>query len=432
MSRAIRQGCLWLHRYTGLFIAAFLFIAGITGALLAFHDELDDAFNYQLAQVAVQDAPMLSIAALHDKVMMAYPNDSFSSLPTHIDAGKSAVFAVDKWRGSERVMPEPDIDEVYINPYTGEVLGARNKDTWALNNVMAKVYWLHRDLLLGDKGKLVLGIAALLWTLNCFIGFYLTLPRVSSKGQDKKSNQRASWLKRWQPAWRIRTKSNFFKFNYDIHHAFGLWLWLMLLVIAWSSVGFNLPPVYQPVMQTLVGLEPFGFSGQGTQIAPSAIDPDATIGTDYPSRAQASDYAVTKVNGIDYMQTQATTAAKQAGHEVQALLGMRWAMDEGQWQLRFKTDADIGKQSGASSISVDAKTGEVVRVRFGSEASFGAKADQWLSTLHMGHIGQGAGHMLYQIFLSLIGVAVALLSVSGVYLWYKGRQARKKWLQTQK
>jgi len=182
MSRAIRQGCLWLHRYTGLLIAAFLFIAGITGALLAFHDELDDAFNHQLAQVEMQDAPMLIITALHDKVMTAYPNDSFSSLPTHIDAGKSAVFAVDKWRGSERVTPEPDIDEVYTNPYTGEVLGARSKDTWALNNVMAKVYWLHRDLLLGDTGKLVLGITALLWTFNCFIGFYLTLPRVRSKG----------------------------------------------------------------------------------------------------------------------------------------------------------------------------------------------------------------------------------------------------------
>jgi len=206
----------------------------------------------------------------------------------------------------------------------------------------------------------------------------------------------------------------------------------MLLVIAWSSVGFNLQPVYQPVMQTLVGLEPFGGGGRSAEAATPAIDHDASIGTDYPSRAQASDYAVTKVNSADYMQTQAITAAQQAGHEVQALLGMRWAMDEGQWQLRFTTDADIGKQSGASSISVDAKTGDVVRVRFGSEVSTGEKADQWLSTLHMGHIGQGAGHVLYQIFLSLIGVAVALLSVSGVCLWYKGRQTRKKWLQTQK
>ncbi|GAA0310539.1 PepSY domain-containing protein [Psychrobacter aestuarii] len=415
-----------MHRYTGLFMAAFLFLAGVTGALLAFHDELDDAFNHQLAQVAVQDAPMLSIATLHDKVMVAYPSYSFSSLPTHIDAGKSAVFAVDRWRGSERVTPEPDIDDVYVNPYTGEVLGARNKDTWALNNVMAKVYWLHRDLLLGDTGKLVLGIAALLWTLNCFIGFYLTLPRAINKKMAKKKEKRASWLKRWQPAWRIRTKRNFFKFNYDLHHAFGLWLWLMLLVIAWSSVGFNLPPVYQPVMQTLVGFEPFGFSGQGTQIETPAIDPDAAIGTDYLSRAQASDYAVTKVNSVDYLQIKAHTAAQQAGYEVQGFLGMRWAMDEGQWQLRFKTDADIGKQGGASSISVDAKTGEVVRVRFGSEAGAGDKTDQWLSTLHMGHIGQGAGHLLYQLFLSLIGVAVALLSVSGVYLWYKGRQARQK------
>ncbi len=49
-----RQACLWLHRYTGLAMAAFLIITGITGTLLALHDELDDIFNHKLAQVAQQ------------------------------------------------------------------------------------------------------------------------------------------------------------------------------------------------------------------------------------------------------------------------------------------------------------------------------------------------------------------------------------------
>ena len=98
--------------------------------------------------------------------------------------------------------------------------------------------------------------------------------------------------------------------------------------------------------------------------------------------------------------------------------------------MRFKTNKDIGKKGGASSITVNAIDGSIERVNFAYQnASFGNKVDQWLSTLHMGHISHGAGHLVYQIFLALVGLAVAILSGTGVYLWWKGRQQRLKSLQ---
>ena len=74
----LRQSCLWIHRYTGLAMAAFLIIAGITGTLLAFHDELDDVFNHKLANIDAQHKPPLPIATLHDAVISAYPQYQFS------------------------------------------------------------------------------------------------------------------------------------------------------------------------------------------------------------------------------------------------------------------------------------------------------------------------------------------------------------------
>ncbi|WP_348653825.1 PepSY-associated TM helix domain-containing protein, partial [uncultured Psychrobacter sp.] len=68
-----RQACLWIHRYTGLAMAAFLIIASLTGALLAFHHELDDLFNHKLARVEAQNTPIQSVAALHDSVIRTYP-----------------------------------------------------------------------------------------------------------------------------------------------------------------------------------------------------------------------------------------------------------------------------------------------------------------------------------------------------------------------
>lgn len=427
-----RQTCLWLHRYTGLAMAAFLIITGITGTLLAFHDELDDVFNQRLAVVEQAQTPPLSIATLHDKVISRYPEYSFSTMPVAIELNRAVVFAVDKNKGDVKVASKPLFQEVYINPYTADIIGTRDKDEWAWRNTMWKVFWLHRDLLLDDIGKLILGIVALVWTINCFIGFYLTFPRALKNKNTQKNTipkKRASFLKRWLPAWKIRTKTNTFKLNYDVHHAFGLWLWLILFVIAWSSVGFNLQQIYKPVMQAVVGLE----GRNDKESKPNQTDKSrAQVMPSVRLVSNKTDVAnvVNKANSIDYLSKQANIAAQKNGLTVQQLLGIRWVEEDQQWQMRFKTNQDIGKKSGASSITVNAATGSVERVNFAYQnASFGNKIDQWLSTLHMGHISHGAGHLAYQIFLALIGLAVAVLSGTGVYLWWKGRQQRLKSLQ---
>ena len=435
----IRRICLWIHRYTGLVMAGFLIIAGLTGSLLAFHDELDDVFNYKLAQIEQQDAPQLPIAILHDKVVAAYPEYNFSSMPTSLEADKSAVFSVDRVRDeTSKNQPKAPFQEVYINPYNGDIVGTRDKDEWAWRNTMWKVFWLHRDLLLGDIGKLLLGVIALLWTINCFIGFYLTLPRTVKKSHEthrKTVKKRASFIKRWLSAWKIRRKTNTFKLNYDVHHAFGLWLWLMLFVIAWSSVGFNLQQVYKPVMQAVVGLESRegkeGKEGKEREKGKSHKSDkfSAQVLPNVTPVINATADIVNKANSIEYVSKQANIAAQKNGVTVQQLLSIRWVAEDNQWQMRFKTDKDIGTHSGASSITVDAATGKVEKVNFGYQSSFGTKADRWLSTLHMGHISHGIGHLAYQIFLALIGLAVVVLSGTGVYLWAKGRQQRLKVLQ---
>jgi len=427
----LRQTCLWIHRYTGLVMAAFLIIAGITGTLLAFHDELDDRFNHELVNIDAQHKPPLPIATLHDAVISAYPQYQFSSMPTSVEPNKSAVFSVDRLRGqAAQNDPKAPFQEVYVNPFTGEIVGTRDKDEWAWRNTMWKVFWLHRDLLLGDIGKLILGIVALIWTVNCFIGFYLTFPRAvkSSKANrdiNKKTARKksASFFKRWLPAWKIRRKTNIFKLNYDLHHAFGLWLWLMLFVIAWSSVGFNLRSVYQPVMQAMVGLE--GREGK----AEKPNKPVAKAKSVGDEATTNRNNRIDKTNSIAHLSRQANIAAQKNGVSVHQLLGIRWVEEDSEWQMRFKTDKDIGKKGGASSITVDAQTGSVTRVNFGHQSSLSSKTDQWIATLHMGHISHGVGHLAYQIFLALIGLAVAVLSGTGVYLWWKGRQKRLKSVQ---
>jgi len=90
MSFNFRYSCLWIHRYTGLAMAVFLIITGITGTLLTFHDKLDDIFKHKLTQVEKQNASHLPIAELTDKVISAHPPQNFSSMSSPKDSARSA------------------------------------------------------------------------------------------------------------------------------------------------------------------------------------------------------------------------------------------------------------------------------------------------------------------------------------------------------
>ena len=44
----IRRYFIWQHRWTGLLMASFLFVVGLTGSLLAFNSELERLISPQL------------------------------------------------------------------------------------------------------------------------------------------------------------------------------------------------------------------------------------------------------------------------------------------------------------------------------------------------------------------------------------------------
>lgn len=410
-----RQFNLWIHRYVGLGTAVFLLITALTGVLLAFEESLDNWFNHKLAYVEPQTSQPLSIAQLHDQVVATFPQKKFSSMPVEIEPNHAVVFNVDRDRSkSTHPTNTPTFQQVFVNPYTGDIIGTRDREQWAWQNTMWKVFWLHRNLLMGDIGQTILGIAGLLWTLNCFVGLYLTLPRARKQAANASLPTRSrSWLQQWLRAWTVRRFSSWFKLNYDLHHALGLWFWLLALPIAWASVGFNLKPVYQPVMALM-----------GAQNAPKPK-------TDAPRPQQISmtdhTLAINKYQAIDTLTTMAQRQAQADGLHFVRPLGIRWQAEDGAWQLRFKTAEDIGNGRGASSITVNAQTGAVSKTNYGARAAVVNKAEHWWYALHRAHFD----NRWYPILLAVFGIATAVMCVTGVYLWWRGRQARQKQRATQ-
>ena len=241
------------HRWAGWVLAIVLVLLGLTGSLLAFYEPLDRAGAHRL-QVVPQPHPAaraIDPIELRAQLLARHPQLRMDHLSLHRAEGQAARFHVLPLPGSPG---EPTYDEVFVDPYTGRELGHRlwGDITQGPVNLMPFVYRLHYSLAMGEAGSLVLGLLALFWTVDCFVGAYLTFPARQARRTQVSVRGSGSWWSRWRPAWRMRWSASSYKFHFDLHRTGGLWLWAMLFVFAWSGVAFNLQAVYKPAMSALL------------------------------------------------------------------------------------------------------------------------------------------------------------------------------------
>jgi len=389
-----------LHRYTGLAMAGFLIIVGLTGSLLAFNSELEHAITPQLYAVDTGGA-RLAAAALIARAEALVPTAEvnylslgdaesvLASMSPRIDAATGKAY-------------ELGFDQLILNPYTGQELGRR---TWGeisegMINLMPFVYKLHFNLALGEVGMWALGITALVWTLDCFVGFYLTLP-ATKKSQNTPRTK--SFWQRWQPAWLIKWRGSKHRINFDLHRAGGLWLWIMLLIFAWSSVSMNLwDTVYTKTTQLV-----FDFHAPWTDL--KKLDkPLEQPAIGWPQALNIAEALMAK------------TAAEQ-GFSVEQPIAIWLNREQGVYVYNVRSSRDIQDKQGNTRIFFDANTGEQRLQLLPSGQYNGNTITSWLIALHMANVFG----MPYRIFVCVLGLAIIMLSVTGVIIWLRKRRAAR-------
>lgn len=403
-----RQFWVIAHRWAGLTIALFLAVAGITGTALAFLDDLEPLLAPEVhrAQPAAAGARPLDPLMLREQALARYPGTTINYLPLHLEPGRSLKLSVKRPDSAPRTAdPWPaGWDELFIDPYTGRELGARE---WGdigegAINFMPFLYRLHYSLALGDWGILAFGIAALIWTIDCFIGFYLTFPVRLKQGAQPDRHGAPGWWTRWKPAWLVRWSGGPHKLNFDLHRAGGLWIWPLLLVFAWSGVGFNLPQVYNPVMQS------FGYTRIDHGIAKLAS----------PRHAPRIDFRTATVVGRQLALTEMARRGLVIEEGRRSVLIYR--PDRGTYIYRFGSNRDFTTNGGRSMVVFDGDTGRLLKTILPQGQSGANTFTNWIMALHMGTVWG----LPYRIAVALIGLMVTMLSVTGVLIWTKKRSAR--------
>ncbi|WP_373510462.1 PepSY-associated TM helix domain-containing protein, partial [Thiocapsa sp.] len=208
------------------------------------------------------------------------------------------------------------------------------------------------------------------------------------------------WWARWRPAWAVRWRGGVYKVNYDLHRAGGLWPWAMLFVLAWSSVAFNLKDVYNPVMRTLFHTQP--------EVAESI----PTLDADVPEPAMGWR------EGLEWGRTWMAVVAGEKGFTVTAEDAFSYDPHRGLFRYRVQSDRDVADTWGSTSLWFDAETGALRATHIPAGEAAGDTLTTWLLALHMAAVWG----LPFKIFVTLVGVVVALLSVTGVVIWWRKRR----------
>lgn len=391
----MRQYLVLWHRWVGLAMALFLVLAGATGAVIAFEEEIDGWLNPGLLRPAWQPGlPAMDAYRLQQKAQQQLPAGlHVDELAFRAQPGHALAFRLTSSHGQP-----PTVDELLVDPQTGATLGMRLRGASLLQRetLVGFIYRLHYALALpGIAGHLIMGIVALFWTLDTFVAFWLTLPRAGAKSN-------TGFFKRWQPAWLVKWRASATRINFDLHRAFGLWLCTVLLVFAWSSVMFNLrDQVYLPVMSKFFS---FDLSWRS---APRLPAPLSAVPRPWPEAHRMARQAMQHFAQVHHLRIDFEDR-------------LRLDRQRGLYMYSVHSSADLREDKGNTAILIDAHSGELKGWWLPTQGETGNTVSNWLGALHMGHVFG----LPYRIFVCLTGLALVAISVTGVLIWSRKRASK--------
>lgn len=383
-----------MHRWAGLFLAVFLFISGLTGAVISWDHELDEWLNPQLFEAQGEGGASLPPLVSADRLEAADPRLLVTWVPLAVEPGHNLGLGI-----GPRLDPatgkafELGFNQIALDPVNGEIRGKRMWGEISLSreNLIPFLYKLHYSMHIPDGfgielGILFMGILAIVWALDCFIALWISFPTGSA----------------WHKSLTIRWRRGGARLNFDLHRSGGVWIWPFLLILATTAISMNLS---QQVMRPLVSLF-------------SMLTPSPFTGPRNPP-----DQPIEPIVSRSRILQLATAEAERRGW-AEPPGSIFYEPEIGIYGVTFfepgHEHGDMGL--GNSSLYFHGKDGAPAGASVPGTGSAGDIFMQAQFPLHSGRILGLPG----RIFISAMGLLVATLSVTGIIIWQKKRIARMK------
>ena len=345
---------LQLHLAIAIVAGAFLAVFGITGAIMAFEPELDHLLHARVSYVTPRGAPK-SLAELGAAASAAMHGDRVTSYLLSVSPGLSYQVL---FRGRA----------VFIDQYTGQVLGLREPGPDFLN----RVHQLHLRLLIqnrSDSGKTIMTWAGAALLVLLLSGLYLWWP-----------------LKRFAITMHVRGYPVWF----DLHNTVGISSFLFLLSAALTGIVIGFDDAIVPLLYKTTRSAPVVMY---TRLPPFKVTPAGDPLS--PDRAVA-------------IAREALPGAAPISVNVPAPTGVYTI------SARYPEDLTPG---GRSRAIIDQYTGKVLLAEGSRTAPAGSRIVTLNRAIHTGDVGG----LATKTIMSLASLAVVAQLMSGLVMWWKKR-----------
>lgn len=216
---------MWLvHLWMGLLSCIVVFIMCVTGCLYAFKNQITDFSNRD--KVYISSTTTIPRKPDQIKAELLKNNKELTSLLIPLQKNRSYVISY----------RENQLDRTgFYNQYTGELLG--DADVGA-NRFFDVVLDIHRNLMMGNVGRQIVGASVLIFCLLLISGLVLWLPK------------KMKFLKQGLT---VKLNAKFQRVNYDLHNTLGFYTFLLLFFISVTGLYVTYPWVKNGLIVSLGG-----------------------------------------------------------------------------------------------------------------------------------------------------------------------------------
>ncbi len=363
-----------LHWFIGITAGTVLVIIGLSGATLAFKEELLDLMNPDVRHVPVETRAPLTPAQLSN-IAAAEHGQRVASITLYAQAGAAPRLFFAPKNGQRRGA------SIYVHPYTGATqpaLAGAGFFEWTES--------LHRWLLLPrDPGRQVAGALALCLLGLALSGLYLRWPRRPLDWR--------TWLT-FDPALKGRS------FLWNLHAVAGTWCLVVYVALTLTGIYWSYDVVRDNI-DAWAGKPPRVAQAPGKQGAPKQSSPPVDIGLAWSSFQQhAPGWTLATLR-----------LPARAGEAVQ----FTWLA------------SDAPHERARSRMSIAPADGTLTENEPYSQQALGPRLVNIIYPLHMGTYFGLPG----RIIVTLASLGLPLFAITG-WMLYLGRRKAKRAVQAQR
>jgi uncharacterized iron-regulated membrane protein len=362
-ARKLQEAFRAVHLWLGIVAGLFIVMMGLSGTIIVFRSQLEDSITPKLTNGASSGG---SLAAVAKNLDARFPGARITRI-TFPDSPDRPLLVQAISTGQTHLL-------LFFDPSSGQPLGEKRALAW-----LDWIVDFHQNLFSGKTGRA--------WTGAIGVALFL----LSASGL-------FSWLvgpRNWKRTLALPQKGPWLRVNFQTHKWAGLWVNALLIIVASTGMVLAWPDTFQQAIRAV--------TGEQRAVAPTPLAGD--------HRSQKSLLPLDEY-------VHAATDALPGGivREIHLSGGQISAVSLTLWK-----SGDI-RPKGGNTVLLDPASAKVISVERASAAPPSVKLVDLANAIHKTELGG----LPLKLPWALLGVAPALLFVSGFGIWWQRRQSQRQ------